>query len=39
MDGGSGVMMYIPSLMKIDSGVQNLKGRGSHRQADRMVIS
>jgi hypothetical protein len=31
---GSGVMMYIPSFVKISSGIQKLMGRGIHRHTD-----
>jgi hypothetical protein len=37
---GSGVMIYIPSFIKIGSGIQRLLGgRGIHRHIDSMVIS
>jgi hypothetical protein len=35
---GSGAMIYIPSFIKIGSGIQNLIG-GIHRHTDSMVIS
>jgi hypothetical protein len=34
----SGAMIYIPSFIKIGSGIQKLKG-GIHRHTDRMEIS
>jgi hypothetical protein len=34
---GSGVMIYIPSFIKIGSGIQKLMG-GIHRHTDSMVI-
>jgi hypothetical protein len=36
---GSGAMIYIPSLIKIGSGIQKLMGRGIHRPTDRMEIA
>jgi hypothetical protein len=34
---GSGAMMYIPSFMKIGSGIQKLiRGREIHRETDSM---
>jgi hypothetical protein len=33
---GSSAMMYIPSFLKIDSGVQKLKG-GIHRNPDKVT--
>jgi hypothetical protein len=35
---GSGVMIYIKSLIKIGSGIQRLMGGGIHRHTDSMVI-
>jgi hypothetical protein len=35
---GSGAMIYIPSFIKIGSGIQKLI-RGIHRHTDSMVIS
>jgi hypothetical protein len=35
---GSGGMIYIPSFIKIGSGIQNLIG-GTHRHTDSMVIA
>jgi hypothetical protein len=35
---GSDAMIYIPSLMKIGSGIQKLMG-GIHRHTDSMVMS
>jgi hypothetical protein len=35
---GSGTMIYIPSFIKIGSGIQKLTG-GIHRHTDSMVIS
>jgi hypothetical protein len=35
---GSGAMIYIPSFIKIDSGIQRLVG-GINRHTDSMVIS
>jgi hypothetical protein len=35
---GSGAIMYIPSFIKIGSGVQKLIGR-IHRHTDSMVIA
>jgi hypothetical protein len=35
---GSGAMIYIPSFIKIGSGIQKLVG-GIHRHTDSMVIS
>jgi hypothetical protein len=35
---GSGAMIYIPSFIKIGSGIQKLMW-GIHRHADSMVIS
>jgi hypothetical protein len=35
---GAGVMTYIPSFMKIGSGIQKLTGR-IHRHTDRIMIS
>jgi hypothetical protein len=35
---GSGVMIYIPSFIKIDSGIQKLIG-GIHRHTDSKAIS
>jgi hypothetical protein len=37
---GSGVMMYIPSFIKIESGIQTLMGEGGiHRHTDSMEIA
>jgi hypothetical protein len=35
---GSGTMVYIPSFIKIGSGIQKLRG-GIHRHTDSMVIA
>jgi hypothetical protein len=35
---GSGAMIYIPSFIKIGSGIQKLM-RGIHRHIDRMEIA
>jgi hypothetical protein len=35
---GSDAMIYIPSFMKIDSGIQKLRV-GIHRHTDSMVIA
>jgi hypothetical protein len=40
---GVGAMIYIPSFIKISSGIQNVKGRGARpdiqRHTDRKMIS
>jgi hypothetical protein len=36
---GSGAMMYIPSFIKIGSGIQTLIGGDTHTDTDSMVIS
>jgi hypothetical protein len=33
---GSGAMIYIPSFVKIDSGIQKLMGRGNTQNGDRI---
>jgi hypothetical protein len=36
---GSGTIIYIPSFIKIVSGIQKLIGAGVHRYTDSMVIA
>jgi hypothetical protein len=36
---GLGVMMYIPSFIKIGSAIQKLMGGGIHRHKDSKVFS
>jgi hypothetical protein len=36
---GSSAMIYIPSFMKTDSGIQKLIGGGIHRHTDSMEIA
>jgi hypothetical protein len=36
---GSGTMAYIPSFIKIGSGIQKLMGEGIHRHTEIMVIT
>jgi hypothetical protein len=36
---GSGAMIYIPSFIKIGSGIQKLRGGGEYRDTDSKVIS
>jgi hypothetical protein len=36
---GSGAMIYIPSFIKIGSGIEELWGGGIHRHTDSMVIA
>jgi hypothetical protein len=36
---GSGAMIYIPSFIKIGSGIQKLMGGYAYRHTDSMVIS
>jgi hypothetical protein len=39
IDVCSGAIIYIPSLIRIGSGIKKLTGRGEiHRHAERMVI-
>jgi hypothetical protein len=35
VDMGSGAMIYVPSIMKIGSGIQKLIGGDSHKQTAR----
>jgi hypothetical protein len=35
----SGAMIYIPSFIKIGSGIRKLMGGGTHRHTDSMEIS
>jgi hypothetical protein len=36
---GSGVMIYIPSFIKIGSGIQKLVGEGIHRHNRELIFS
>jgi hypothetical protein len=35
----SGAIIYIPSFVRIGSGIQNLFGENTHRDTDNVVIS
>jgi hypothetical protein len=35
----AGAMMYIPTFIKIGSGIQKLTGAGIHRHTDTMVTA
>jgi hypothetical protein len=37
VEKGSGAMIYIPSFIKIGSGIQTLMGRGIHRQYNNRI--
>jgi hypothetical protein len=37
VETGSGAMVYIPSFIKICSGIQNLIGAGIHRQHGDLI--